>query len=605
MRLNAIVKARPCAAFIAAALAALSACSCNTSEKDIMLIDTQDTAVSSVQPRKWWHGKTAYQIYPASFQDSDGDGTGDLNGITSRLDYLKSLGVDIIWLSPVYATAGVDNGYDISDYYAINPKFGTMADFDRMLAGIKARGMHLIMDLVVNHCSSEHTLFKEALANPEGEAAKMFYFVKGKNGLPPDNLRSYFGGSVWERVPGRDNLFYLHYFAREQPDLNWNNQELRERVCRMVNWWLDKGVDGFRVDAIMNVAKDTSFPGLPPDDAGDGMAACAFMTAKLAHEVPDILSELNERCFKPHDALTVGEAFGLNEEILDKVYGPKGIFSTVFDFTAREVFEMFPGYYAYPEPDFNLYRDSNVKGQLESLKHGFICPILENHDEPRAVSFYLPESLRNARGARAMAVIFAMLRGLPFIYQGQELGVTDTAFSGMSEFRDLVAFTEYDKALSHGLSKEEALERVIFHSRDQARTPMLWDDGKNAGFSTGTPWIRLHQDAASLNAKTQERDPNSVLNTYRTLLELRKSPELNDCLTYGGFTALDTPDGVMAYVRSDDRISITVIGNLSETDFSVKVSGELRHRTPEAVLSGDTLTLAPGGAAIMVTPRGK
>lgn len=566
-------------------------------EDDIMLINSKTALINNLQP-KWWHGKIAYQIYPRSFQDSNGDGVGDLNGITSRLDYLKDLGIDIIWLSPVYASGGVDNGYDISDYYAINPEFGTMDDFDRMLAEIKKHGMHLIMDLVVNHCSSMHPLFQKALKNPEGDEASLFYFVKGKNGNPPDNLRSYFGGSVWERVPNRDNLFYLHYFAKEQPDLNWNNQELRERVYKMVNYWLDKGVDGFRIDAIMNVAKDPSFPGCPPDEAGDGTCSCAQMTSYLASKVPEILSELNERCFKPHDALTVGEAFGLNEQILDRIYGENGIFSTVFDFTARETFEKFPGYYAYPKPNFNLYRDSNIKGQLASLTHGFICPILENHDEPRAVSFYLPKSLRNVKGARAMAVLFTMLRGLPFIYQGQELGMTNTTFESIDEFCDLVAFREYRNAIAHGQSPKQALSTVLFHSRDQARTPMLWDDSLNAGFSSTTPWIRIHQDYQNLNVVKQRENPNSVYNTYKELLHLRQDPAIAHCVTYGDFSTQMSSDGVMVYTREDDVTRLTVMGDLSESTVILPVCGRMIFSTQEAMQDKAQVKLAPGGAAI-------
>lgn len=265
--------------------------------------------------RKWWHGAVAYQIYPKSFQDSNQDGIGDLKGIIRRLDYLKELHVDILWLSPIYVSPFVDEGYDIADYQAIAPVFGTMEDFDELLREAKARGMELIMDLVLNHCSSEHPWFKQALSSPLSEEASFFYFRRGHDGLPPDNLRSYFGGSVWEKLEGDSDLYYLHYFAREQPDLNWYNEKLRERLFEMMNWWLDKGVAGFRVDAIMNIAKDLSFPGLPADGA-DGLCAASKMTARMAGEVSGFLKEMRDKTLKPHDAFSVGEAFSVREEDL-------------------------------------------------------------------------------------------------------------------------------------------------------------------------------------------------------------------------------------------------------------------------------------------------
>ena len=559
-------------------------------------------ALLPMQKKQWWHGKVAYQIYPRSFKDSNNDGIGDLKGIISKLDYLKSLGVDIIWLSPIYASPMVDNGYDISDYRKINPEFGTMEDFDELLAGIKARGMHLIMDLVVNHCSSEHALFKKALKDPEGPEAKYFYFKKGQNGNPPDNLRSYFGGSVWEKVPDHEDYYYLHYFAKEQPDLNWYNPDLRERVYSMVNFWLDKGVDGFRIDAIMNIAKDTTFPGLPPDQVGDGMADAKVMTAMHAGEVPAMLKEFRDRCIKPHDALTVGEAFGLNEQILPEIYGQDGIFSSVFDFTAREIYEKEPGYYNYPKASVKLYRDSNFKGQLDAQNTGFASPITENHDEPRAISFYLPESLQNSQGAKALATAFMFMRGLPFIYQGQEIGMTNTAFKSMDEFRDLVASEEYQKALDFGLKKDEALKAVALNSRDNARTPMLWSDGKNAGFSKGEPWIRVHQDYKTLNVQNEELDPQSTLNNYRKLVQLRKDPAYADLFTYGVFIPYESSDdGFIAYKRKNMQQEAVICSNLAEHTLLAPLSGKVIYETGGVKIEDGKLFMPSGSAAVMVS----
>ncbi len=563
---------------------------------------SRDDIAKALEPAlhpKWWHGKIAYQIYPRSFMDSNGDGIGDLKGITSRLNHLQILGIDIIWLSPIFKSPMVDAGYDISDYRAINPEFGTMEDFDELLSEIKKRDMHLILDLVVNHCSSENALFKKALANPDGDEAKCFYFVKGKNGNPPDNLRSYFGGSVWEKVPGDNDYFYLHYFAKEQPDLNWYNPKLRKKVYDMVNFWLEKGIDGFRIDAIMNVAKDTTFPGLPPDDAGDEMAAAKIMTAMHAHEVPAILREFCECCIRPYDALTVGEAFGLNEQILPAIYGKDGIFSSVFDFTAREIFDRLPGYYAYYKGSVKIYRDNNFKGQLDAQRTGMASPILENHDEPRAVTFYLPSSLQNSKGAKALATAFIFLRGLPFIYQGQEIGMTNTDFKSLDEFSDLVSLQEYKEAKKRGFSDEEALAVIALQGRDNARTPMLWDDSENAGFSQGKPWMRMHQSYRTLNLQSQKNDPDSVLNCYKALIRLRKNLQYQDLFTYGVFIPIESDDdGFIAYKRLGRKGAITVYANLAEHDLQAPVSGEIIFKTGDITCQNNAVTMSSGSALL-------
>ncbi|MBO5565971.1 MAG: alpha-glucosidase [Succinivibrio sp.] len=517
----------------------------------------------------WWHGKVAYQIYPKSFKDSNGDGIGDIPGIISKLDYLKELGIDIIWLCPVYDSPFVDNGYDISDYKNIASVFGTMQDFDELLSKANSLGIKIIMDLVVNHCSSEHRLFRQALKDPYGPEAKYFYFVKGKNGQVPDNLRSYFGGSVWEKVPGQDDLYYLHYFAKQQPDLNWNNRELRQKVYDMINWWLDKGIAGFRVDAIMNVAKDPNFNGLPPDDK-DGMCAANKMTAKLADQAIAILKELKKETFDRHQAFTVAEAFGLNPEIMENFVGEKACFSTIFDFTARENFEKFPGYYAYPKADIKLYRDSNFKMQELVNKVGFVAPILENHDEPRSVSFYLDQKQQTPDGAKALATAFMFLKGIPFIYQGQELGMTNTHFNDISEIDDLNSKDEYKKCLNHGMTEEEALDCINRQSRDHGRTPMLWDSSLNAGFSTGKPWLKVHQDYLTLNVEKQLKDPDSTLNYYKKLIALRKSPEFAECFTYGDFIKGDTSDpDVICYLRKTEQLTIKVIASFKDENIAL------------------------------------
>lgn len=526
---------------------------------------------------KWWHGKVAYQIYPKSFCDSNGDGIGDLQGIISKLDYLKELGVEIVWLSPIFKTPFVDQGYDIADYEDIDPVFGTMADFDELLAKAKERGIDIILDLVINHCSNEHEWFKKACADLNSEEAKYFYFRKGKNGLPPDNLRSYFGGSVWEPVPGHEgeDLYYLHYFTKEQPDLNWNYAPLRQKLFDMINFWLDKGVAGFRIDAIMNIAKDLDFPGLPADGA-DGMCSANKMTAKLSDQAATFLTMMNDATFKPHDALSVAEAFGVNQDSLKNYIGDDGFFNTIFDFSARELNEKYPAYYRYRPVSIAKWRDTIFASQERVNDIGFMCPIIENHDEPRGVSYYLPRHAQNADGAKAFGAVNVLLRGLPFIYQGQEIGMTNTRFNSIYEFDDVNAKDNYKSALEGGLTPSQALEILNVESRDNARTPMLWSSEKNAGFSSAPiTWLKVHQDYQTLNVAAQKDDENSVLSFYKQLIALKKNPQYKEILTYGKFKALDpVAEYVVPFARELDGKMIYVIANFEDTEVSYGVNAD-------------------------------
>ncbi|MCR5085666.1 MAG: alpha-glucosidase [Succinivibrionaceae bacterium] len=551
--------------------------------------------------KNWWHGKVAYQIYPRSFKDSNGDGIGDLKGIISKLDYLSDLGIDIVWLSPIYPSPFVDNGYDISDYRNIASVFGTLDDFKELLSKARERNISIILDLVVNHCSSEHELFKKALQDPSGEEGSYFYFEKGRDGHEPDNLRSYFGGSVWEKVPGHDDLYYLHYFAKEQPDFNWTNPRLREKVYDMVNFWLGMGVAGFRIDAIMNLVKDPSFPGLPPDDT-DGRCACNKMTNALLGKTIPLLKELKAHTFDKCNALTVAEAFGVSDEVLPMLYGDEGCFSTLFDFAARQPYELLPGYYAFFKSTVNNYRDANFATQKKVQDSGFICPILENHDEPRSLSFYFEKGEQTPETAKALATAFMFLRGLPFIFQGQELGMTNTHFDSLEEFDDLLAKDEYQKCLSHGLSAERALQILNEQSRDHGRTPMLWDDSENAGFSSHRPWLKVHQDYKALNARAQASDPCSVLNAYRRLIALRKDERFARIFTYGTFEALlEHEDRIIAYKRTLEGRSLAVFANFRASEYQVPQSGarEVVYATsPRSGLVDGTLKLAPYSACV-------
>ena len=497
--------------------------------------------------KKWWHDKVAYQIYPKSFCDTNGDGIGDLRGIIEKLDYLKDLGVDIIWLSPIYKSPFVDQGYDISDYYAIAEEFGTMEEFDELLAEAKKRDMYLIMDLVVNHCSDKHEWFQKALADPDGPYADYFYFRKGKNGNPPSNYRSYFGGNCWEPVPGSDK-YYFHMFAKEQPDLNWENPKLREEIYRMINWWLDKGLAGFRIDAIINIKKDLAFPDMEPD-GDDGLASCWRMVENV-EGVDELLEDLKNHTFAKKDAFTVGEVFNIGVEDLPDFIGENGHFSTIFDFSAHMLSDGEHGWYDAPPISFDAWKKAITDSQMRVQNVGFEANIIENHDEPRGVSRFLPDYAQNADGAKMLGTVSVLLRGIPFIYQGQEIGMQNARFNSVDEFDDISTKDQYRVAREAGLSDAEALAVCSVMSRDNARTPMQWKDAPQAGFTSGTPWLKVNDNYPVINVEKEEGQPDSVLHYYRKLIALRKSGEYRELFTYGKFEpAYENADHVMAYYR--------------------------------------------------------
>lgn len=497
--------------------------------------------------KKWWHDKVAYQIYPKSFCDTNGDGIGDLRGIISKLDYLKELGVDIIWLSPIYKSPFVDQGYDISDYYAIAEEFGTMEEFDELLAEAKKRDMYLIMDLVVNHCSDKHEWFQKALADPDGPYADYFYFRKGKNGNPPSNYRSYFGGNCWEPVPGSDK-YYFHMFAKEQPDLNWENPKLREEIYRMINWWLDKGLAGFRIDAIINIKKDLAFPVMEPD-GDDGLASCWRMVENV-EGVDALLEDLKNHTFAQKDAFTVGEVFNIGVEDLPDFIGENGHFSTIFDFSAHMLSDGKHGWYDAPPISFDAWKKAITDSQMRVQNVGFEANIIENHDEPRGVSRFLPDYAQNADGAKMLGTVSVLLRGIPFIYQGQEIGMQNARWNSVDEFDDISTKDQYRVAREAGLSDAEALAVCSTMSRDNARTPMQWKDAPQAGFTSETPWLKVNDNYPVINVEKEEGQPDSVLHYYRKLIALRKSGEYRELFTYGKFEpAYENADHVMAYYR--------------------------------------------------------
>ena len=523
--------------------------------------------------KKWWHDKVAYQIYPKSFLDTNGDGIGDLRGIISKLDYLKKLGIDIIWLSPIYKSPFVDQGYDIADYYAIAEEFGTMEEFDELLAEAKKRDMHIIMDLVINHCSDKHEWFQKALADLDGEFADYFYFRKGKNGNPPSNYRSYFGGSCWEKVAGTDK-YYFHMFAKEQPDLNWENPKLRQELYKMINWWLEKGLSGFRIDAIINIKKDLNFPDFAPDGK-DGLASCWKMVESV-DGVGKLLEDLKKSTFEKYDAFTVGEVFNMKPDELPEFIGETGHFSTIFDFSAHTLTDGEHGWYDAPKLEFAKWRDAIIQAQLETQKYGFKANIIENHDEPRGASRFLPSYAQTPDGIKMLGTISLLLRGIPFIYQGQEIGMRNAKWNSMEEFDDISTKDQYHTAREVGLSDQEALEVCSRMSRDNARTPMQWTSGENGGFTKGTPWLKVNPLFKDVNVEAQEQDPDSVLNYYRKLVALRKSDELKEVFTYGEFLPeYENVDGVMAFYRKDESKCILVAANFGKDAATIKLKSEI------------------------------
>lgn len=510
--------------------------------------------------KKWWHEKTAYQIYPKSFLDTNDDGIGDLRGIIQKLDYLKELGIGILWISPVYRSPFVDQGYDISDYYAIDPVFGTMEDMEELLEEAKKRGIAVVMDLVVNHCSDQHIWFQKALKDPYGKYGKYFYIREGKDGKAPCNWRSYFGGSVWEKLPGYDNLYYLHMFAKEQPDLNWENAEVRQEIYQMIRWWLKKGVAGFRLDAIINIRKDLRFADLPAD-RDDGMCA---PTAMLTHagDIHEFLQEMKREAFAPYQAFTIGELMGFEPEELARYIGEDGCFESIFDFSLHERGLSEKGWYDPVRITPDIFRETVFEAKRISQNVGMLANIIENHDEPRGVSHYIPAEDLCERSKKMLGGISLMTFGMPFLYQGQEIGMTNKEFRSIGEVNDINTIDEYRVALEHGFDEREALSLVGQMSRDNARTPMQWSDAPHAGFSAGEPWLRENENYVQINVKEQQGRSNSVLAFYKDLIALRTNPVYKDVVVYGEQTPYreDISDFVGFYRRGEE-LTLLVLAN--------------------------------------------
>ena len=543
--------------------------------------------------KDWWKGKVAYQIYPKSFKDSNGDGVGDLKGITEKLDYLQDLGIDILWLSPIYKSPFIDQGYDISNYYAIDPIFGTMEDMEELIAEGKKRGISIIMDLVVNHCSSHHEWFQKALADPDGPYADYFYFIESDK--EPNNWESYFGGSVWEPVPGT-NKYYLHSFHKDQPDLNWQNPVLREEIYKMINWWLDKGIAGFRIDAIINIKKDLEWRSLP-SDRDNGLVPVPESLVN-AQPIEPFLRELKERTFAKYNAFTVGEVFNETDEELHFFIGKDGVFSSIFDFKQTMLGQEGKGWFDHSLPTADQLKESIFQAHERADSIGVLSTIIENHDEPRGVSHYIAEGPVNDTSKKALGTIQVLRKGIPFIYQGQEIGMENQVFESVEDFDDIATINGYHVAKEAGLSEEEALAAIANYSRDNARTPMQWSAEPGLGFSDGTAWLISPKPNVAINVKDQEKDPNSILNYYRQLTALYRHPLYGNTIRFGDMIpAYRDRENIIAFERRGDK-RLLIVSNFQNRQATLELPAPIKtvvlNNTAGLFQEGDqVLELAP------------
>jgi len=556
----------------------------------------------------WWHRAVVYQIYPRSFADADGDGMGDLRGISAHLDHLACLGVDVIWLSPVYPSPQDDNGYDISDYQDIDPVFGDLAGFDELLAGVHARGMKLIMDLVVNHSSDEHPWFAESRSSKDNPKRDWYWWRPARDGMEPGapgaeptNWGAAFGGPAWEYDPATGE-YYLHLFSRKQPDLNWENPEVREAVYTMMNWWLDRGVDGFRMDVINYISKDTTLPDGPvrPGIAyGDGSAS--YMNGPRIHE---FLHEMHERVFagRPQELLTVGEMPGVTIDEAKLFTDPaRGEVDMVFQFDHVWVDRGADPWQLYP---LRLTDLKAILGRWQAglADNGWNSLYWNNHDQPRVVSRFGDDSPQyRVRSAQMLGAVLHLHRGTPYVYQGEELGMTNAPFATIADFRDIEALGQYVQAVDQeGRSPEDVLTVLRARGRDNARTPMQWDASPHAGFTTGTPWLAVNPNHTQVNAEAAVKDPDSVYHFYRKLIALRHE---EPAVVYGDFTMLLPHDErLYAFTRTHGDTTLLVIGNFTGETVRAEIDDAAAWEAAELLLTNaaapEDLVLQPWQAVI-------
>lgn len=506
----------------------------------------------------WWKEAVAYQIYPRSFMDSNGDGIGDIKGIISKLDYLKDLGIDVIWVSPMYQSPNDDNGYDISDYQEIMKEFGTMADFNHLLEETHRRGMKLILDLVINHTSDEHPWFIESRSSKENPKRDWYIWRDGKDAKEPNNWESIFGGSAWKYDEETDQYF-MHIFSKKQPDLNWENEEVRKALYEMVNWWLDKGIDGFRVDAISHIKKEEGLEDMPNPE-GLQYVSC-FDKMMNVDGIHTFLHELKEETFAKYDIMTVGEANGVTVDDVEDVerwVGEKtGKFNMVFQFEHLALWD------AEAKKELNIVELKDVLSRWQKglENKGWNALFIENHDQPRVISTWGNDKEFWRESATAFGTMYFLMQGTPFIYQGQEIGMTNVQFDSIDDYDDVSAKNMYRIKRAEGVPHEEIMEVIWASGRDNSRTPMQWSTEENGGFSTGNPWLKVNPNFKDINVAEQQKDETSVLNFYKKMIRLKKA---NEVFTYGTYDLLlkDDPQ-IFAYTRTLNEEKMLVITNLS------------------------------------------
>lgn len=509
--------------------------------------------------RQWWHSSVVYQIYPRSFKDSNGDGIGDINGIREKLDYLKELGIYVIWLSPVYKSPNDDNGYDISDYCDIMDEFGTMEDMDNLLKEANERGIKILMDLVVNHTSDEHKWFIEAKKSKDNEYRDYYIWRDKVEGHEPNELGSTFSGSAWQ-YDETTGQYYLHLFSKKQPDLNWENEKVRNEVYKMMNFWVDKGIGGFRMDVIDLIGK-------VPDE----------MITGNGPKLHEYLQEMNKAALEGKDLLTVGETWGATPDVA-KLYSNQGRkeLSMVFQFEHIGL-DQIEGKEKWDVKSLELLDLKKVlsKWQTELEGQGWNSLFWNNHDLPRIVSRWGNDKEYRIESAKMLATLLHGMKGTPYIYQGEELGMTNVRFDDINDYNDIESLNMYKDRLSKGYSHNEIMESIYAKGRDNARTPMQWDDSENAGFTTGTPWLAVNKNYDKINAKQCLQDENSIFNHYKKLIDIRKN---NDTIIYGDYKLLcEDDENIFAYVRELNGDKILVVCNFYDKDVEFKFDGDFNY----------------------------
>lgn len=508
--------------------------------------------------KTWWKEAVAYEVYPRSFMDSSGDGIGDLRGIIYKLDYLKDLGIDLIWICPMYKSPNDDNGYDICDYQDIMEDFGTMEDFDELLSEVHNRGMKLIIDLVVNHTSDEHPWFIESKSSKDNPKRHWYIWRDGKNGMEPNNWESIFRESAW-KYDDNTKQYFLHLFSRRQPDLNWENIEVRQAIYKMINWWLDKGIDGFRVDAISHIKKEKNLIDIKNPKGLKYVPS--FEKHMNVDGIHDFLEELKENTFSKYDIVTVGEANGVKAEDAGIWVGEEeGKFNLLFQFEHRDLWEI------SPKSKISLVQLKKILSRWQKGVEGkgWNALYFENHDVPRVVSNLGDAKEYWYESATSLAVMYFLMQGTPFIYQGQEIGMTNIRLENLEDYKDVLNKNMYQAALDSGASHDEAMEEVYRLSRDNSRTPMQWNNKENAGFTTGTPWICVNPNYVEINVEKEEKDPKSVLNFYKKMILIKKQ---NEVLTYGSYDLiLEDHNEIYAYTRKLDNEMMIIICNISSSE---------------------------------------